>query len=299
MQHTIEIIAHDPKIFGLLLAILSLMVGSFLNVVIARLPLMLEKRYIDECKEFLSLHNKVAPPLSNHNEPLNLFTPSSQCPKCHQRLRLRDNIPIISYLRLRGKCWHCKQSISLAYPCIEALCCLLAILLVCLLGVSAKTCCGMLLTWILIAQSAIDWRHMMIPDEITIPAIWLGLVINCFAVFASPIAAIVGAVAGYLLLWLVYMAFKLVTGKEGIGYGDFKLLAMLGAWLGHGQLPLIVMLSSMLGAAVGLGLICCKRKQLSSALPFGPYLAGAGITALLWGDAINAWYLTDLTKLLQ
>jgi len=287
----VQLIQQNTMLFLFIVGIISLIVGSFLNVVITRLPHMLENMTRNDCQSFLSIQTHVEEP---NAQTFNLFIPGSHCPKCKHKIKPWDNIPIISFLLLNGNCRHCKQPISLAYPATEALTLLLSIFIAWKLGVTVKSVGAIILIWLLITQAAIDLKCYMIPDEITIPAVWLGLIINCFAIFNTPQNAIYGAVAGYLSLWTIYWLFKFLTKKEGMGYGDFKLLAMLGAWLGWQQIPLIIMIASFSGAIIGITLIMLKRKCLSSAIPFGPYLAIAGLIALLYGVEINTWYLQYL-----
>jgi leader peptidase (prepilin peptidase)/N-methyltransferase len=263
------------------------MFGSFLNVVIVRLPIMIEKSCKAECEDFLAISKQE---LEYINKDFNLFTPRSHCPKCNHVIAVWENIPLISFIFLLGTCRYCKQPISLRYPIIEALTLIISLLIAWHFGIEIKTIYALLLVWILIVQAFIDLEHTFIPDEITMPALWLGLISNCHYTFCSSTDAIFGAVFGYLSLWIVYWLFKLIAKKEGMGHGDFKLLAMLGAWLGWQYLPLIIIISSILGTIVGVILIIKKNKHLSSAIPFGPYLAIAGIIALLYGKEINMLY---------
>lgn len=269
--------------------IFSLLVGSFLNVVIARLPRIIMQTYKTNCQEFLGLNTQELPLLT---KKFNLLIPRSHCPKCQQQIAFWENIPILSFILLRGKCHHCQQPISLRYPIVEILTTILSMLVVWKFALTLKTIAILFLVWLLIIQAFIDLEHTIIPDELTIPAIWLGLLNNCYLTFCPPIDAIIGAICGYLILWIIYWTFKLCTGKEGMGYGDFKLLAMLGAWLGWQLLPLIIIISSILGSIVGISLIFSKNKNFNSAIPFGPYLAIAGFIALLYGKQINALYLS-------
>lgn len=269
----------------------SLLVGSFLNVVISRLPIMLEKSCKAECENYLGI---AAQNPATINKGFNLCSPRSHCPKCHHPIKCWENIPILSFIFLGGKCRYCKHEISIRYPLVEVLTATLSVYLAWHFGLGLKAAYAILLAWILISQSFIDFEHTLIPDEITLPAIWLGLIINCYTTFCSPIDAIGGAVFGYLSLWTIYWLFKLVTKKEGMGHGDFKLLAMLGAWLGWQYLPLIITFSSLLGSIVGCTMIITRQKRWSSAIPFGPYLAITGMIALIYGKQINALYLKYL-----
>ncbi|MEZ5568174.1 MAG: A24 family peptidase [Halioglobus sp.] len=271
-----------------LLAI-GLCVGSFLNVVIYRLPLMLESRWRRDCCELLETEQD-AP-----EAPLNLATPNSHCPHCKTPIKPWQNIPVLSYLMLRGRCGHCGAAISLRYPAIELATGLATLVLVLVLPVSAALLGAMLLTWALIALTLIDADHQLLPDAITLPLLWLGLAFNICGTYVPLADAVIGAMAGYGILWSIYWAFKLITGKEGMGYGDFKLLAALGAWLGWQDLHLVILLSSVVGAAFGLLLMLVKRHGREVPLPFGPYLAAAGWITFLWGDALMTRFpLLDL-----
>lgn len=272
---------------GLALAagLLGLCVGSFLNVVIHRLPRMMENDWRAQCAE---LRGEEAAP----SETLSLAKPRSRCPSCDHRITVLENIPLISYLLiLRGKCSGCGAAISARYPFIEALTGLLSAYAAWHFGPTAQTVGALLLLWALIALSGIDLDTQLLPDSITLPLIWLGLAFNLWAIYCDLPSAVIGAMAGYLALWSVFWLFKLVTGKEGMGYGDFKLLAALGAWLGWQMLPAIILLSSIVGAAVGITLIAAARHGRNVPIPFGPYLAAAGMIALFWGQQITRTYL--------
>ncbi|WP_427501012.1 prepilin peptidase [Methylomonas sp. MED-D] len=273
-----------PLLMGVAL-LLGLLVGSFLNVVIYRLPVMLQRDWRRDCHEFLQL------PYSESAEVFNLMWPASHCPACNAPIKAYQNIPVLSYLLLAGRCAHCGTAIAWRYPLVEALTGLCSALVTWKLGFGLGLAFGLLLTWSLIALSFIDFDHQLLPDSITLPMLWLGLLLSLFGVYAEPRDAIIGAAAGYLALWSVYQGFKLLTGKEGMGFGDFKLLALLGAWFGWQYLPQIVLLSSLLGALVGVTMIATGRREASKPIPFGPYLAAAGWIAMLWGDDINRWYL--------
>ena len=283
-----SIILNSPVLLCLFVGILGLMVGSFLNVVIYRLPVMMKRDWKKECQEFLEL------PITDQDaETFNLALPGSRCPKCNTEIKVYQNIPIFSYLFLRGKCANCQTSISLRYPFIEALTGILSVIVAYQLGGQIETLFALLLTWVLVALSGIDFDHQLLPDNITLPMLWLGLFLSLFNVFTDPISSIIGAIAGYLILWTIYQLFKLLTGKEGMGYGDFKLLALFGAWLGWQYLPLIILLSSLVGAIIGTSMIIFVQRDKNVPIPFGPYLAIAGWIALLWGDKINSLYLTS------
>ena len=267
---------------------LGLVVGSFLNVVIYRLPLMMETRWRRDCCELLEVEQEKPGP------PLNLATPNSHCPVCKTAIRPWQNIPVLSYLFLRGKCSNCATKISPRYPVLELVTGLMTLALAWFFDLSPALLGAALLTWALIALTMIDIDHQLLPDDITLPLLWLGLIFNISGTYASLSDAVIGAVAGYLILWGIYWAFKLLTGKEGMGYGDFKLLAALGAWLGWQALPLIILLSSLVGAVCGIALMIIKRRGKEIPIPFGPYLAMAGWIALLWGDDIMSGYLGTL-----
>lgn len=266
------------------------MVGSFLNVVVYRLPLMLNHAWTNECSEFLEI------PVADADkpQPFNLWTPSSRCTHCQTPIKPYQNIPVLSYLLLRGQCAQCKSKISSRYPIIEIIACLISIVIVYQFGYSTKTFFALILGWSLLALAIIDIDHQLLPDTITLPVLWIGLFISLFGLFNDSDSSIIGAIAGYLSLWSVYQLFKLATGKEGMGYGDFKLLAMLGAWLGWQMLPVIVFLSSLVGAATGISMILFFKHDSQNPIPFGPYLAGAGLLALLWGEDITHFYLNYL-----
>ena len=271
----------------LCLLVFGLLVGSFLNVVIYRLPLMLESRWRKDCCELLEVESEVA------GEPLTLSTPNSHCPHCKTPIRPWQNIPVVSYLMLGGKCANCEVSISPRYPILELVTGLLTMALAWYFPLDPALAGAILFTWALISLTMIDVDHQLLPDDITLPLMWLGLAFNVVGTYVSLQDAVIGAMAGYLSLWSVYWAFKLFTGKEGMGYGDFKLLAALGAWLGWQAIPLIILLSSLVGAVVGIALMVVKSRGKDIPIPFGPYLAAAGWIALLWGDTIVASYLNQ------
>ena len=263
------------------------MVGSFLNVIIYRLPIMLQRGWKQECQEFLEL------PISEQSpETFNLALPGSHCPACNAEIKAWQNVPILSYLLLKGKCAYCQTSISIRYPLVEALTGVLSIIAAYQLGGQIETLFALILTWTLIALSGIDFDHQLLPDNITLPTLWLGLLLSLFNIFTDSVSSITGAIAGYLFLWTIYHIFKMLTGKEGMGYGDFKLLALFGAWLGWQYLPLIILLSSLVGAIIGTALIIFGQRDKNIPIPFGPYLAIAGWIALLWGEQINTLYLS-------
>lgn len=265
--------------------LLGLIVGSFLNVLIHRLPIMLDRDWTTQSRAMLGL------PPEPKGPAYNLLLPHSECPRCTHKIRALENIPVISYLMLRGKCAECRAKISLRYPLVELATGVLSAFVVYHFGLSWQAGAFLLLTWGLLAMSLIDADHQLLPDVLVLPLLWLGLIVNGQGLFTSLYDALWGAVAGYLSLWLVYWAFKLITGKEGMGYGDFKLLAMLGAWGGWQILPLTILLSSLVGAVLGVVMLKMRNAQTSTPIPFGPYLAIAGWIALLWGDQITTSYM--------
>ena len=270
----------DPAVFTLAAGLLGLMVGSFLNVVIHRLPIMMERDWAAQCAE---LRGEAPPAL----EPLSLAKPRSRCPHCGHPITALENIPIISWLVLRGRCKGCAAPISLRYPLIEALTGLLFGLAAWHFGFTAAGLGALVLIAALFALTVIDFDTQLLPDDITLPLLWIGLALNAFNVYTDLKSAVIGAMAGYLSLWSVYWLFKLFTGKEGMGYGDFKLLAALGAWLGWQMLPLTILLSSLVGAVVGISMMVIARHGRNVPIPFGPYLAAAGLIALVWGKPLT------------
>lgn len=274
----------NPSVFISAVLLLGLVVGSFLNVVIYRLPVMLQRTWRQQCEE---LAGKTVPA----EQPYNLLLPRSQCPACGHLISAAENIPLVSFALLKGKCRACGARISWRYPAVELVTGVLSAVVAWRFGFSLTAAGALLLTWALIALTFVDYDHQLLPDDITLPLIWLGLAFNLGGVYVPIASAVVGAMVGYLSLWLVFQMFKLATGKEGMGYGDFKLFAVFGAWLGWQQLPLIILLSSFVGAIVGLGGILLLGRDRSRPIPFGPFLCVAGWIALLWGDAITHAYL--------
>jgi leader peptidase (prepilin peptidase)/N-methyltransferase len=266
--------------------VLGLLVGSFLNVVIYRLPKMMEQQWRAECRVILALA-----PEPTADARFNLAFPHSHCPHCRAPIRPWQNIPVVSWLLLKGRCSHCKAPIALRYPIIELCAGLLAALAAWHFGASWQLPLVLLMLWALLAMTVIDIDHQLLPDQITLPLLWLGLLANSFGLFVSLGDAVWGAAAGYLVLWSVYHLFRLLTGKEGMGYGDFKLLAALGAWMGWQMLPLIILLSTLVGAVVGSLVLLAQRRGHGTPIPFGPYLAGAGLIALFWGQSLIDGYL--------
>lgn len=275
----------NPTAFIAVVALFGLVVGSFLNVVIYRLPIMLSARWEAECAEASGKESGA------NREPFNLAHPRSACPHCGHMIHAWENIPVLSYLALRGKCSNCSKPISKRYPAVELLAAALAGLVAWRFGFGVQALALIVLAWALVALSFIDIDRQILPDVIVLPFLWLGLLLNTQNVYATLPDAVYGAVAGYLSLWLVFHAFKLITGKEGMGYGDFKLFALFGAWLGWQLLPLIILLASLVGAIVGLVLIMALGRDRQQPIPFGPYLCAAGFLAALWGHDLTAWYL--------
>ena len=269
-----------------LAALFGLMIGSFLNVVIHRLPLMMQREWEQEARAVLE-----QPAVAGEPERYDLWWPRSQCPRCSRAIRARENIPLLSYLLLRGRCPGCAARISWQYPLVELLTAALFTVTIWHFGPTAAGLVALLFTGFLIAASGIDARTTLLPDQLTLPLLWLGLAANSFGLFTDLESAVIGAMAGYLSLWLVYHGFRLLTGKEGMGYGDFKLLAAIGAWLGWQTLPVVLLLASLVGAIVGIALILLRGRDRNIPIPFGPYLAAAGWLTLIWGDRLLALYL--------
>lgn len=283
---TADLLIQDYSWFIYLITVLfGLTVGSFFNVVILRLPKIMQAQWREQCCELLEQ------PADTPKEGFGLAFPASHCPTCKAAIRPWQNVPVVSYLLLKGQCASCKVRISPRYPIIEVVTALLSLAIVVMFGLTAATGPLLLLTWALLVLTVIDIDTQLLPDSITLPLVWLGLIVNYFGLITDLHSALWGAIFGYLSLWLVFWAFKLITGKEGMGYGDFKLLAALGAWMGWQMLPLIVILSSLVGAVIGIGLIVIKGRDKNIPIPFGPYLAIAGWIALLWGDEIVLRYL--------
>lgn len=282
----IELLRAHPGWFLLWIGLLGLAVGSFLNVVIHRLPQMLERGWKAECREYLGLEGD-----ASDSEPLSLSKPRSRCPACGHAISALRNIPVISYLLLHGRCANCDTAIGARYPLVELTTAVLSLAVAWHFGVTWQTLAGLIFTWVLVALAMIDLDTQLLPDQITLPFLWLGLFFNLFGVFTDLQSAVIGAIAGYLVLWVVFQLFRLLTGKEGMGFGDFKLLALFGAWFGWQMLPQIILIASVVGAVSGLGLILLRRHEQGKPIPFGPYLAVAGWIALLWGQQINQAYL--------
>ena len=274
--------------------LVGLIVGSFLNVVIHRLPKMLERDWDGQAADLLDEKNlvEVAKKLRVGNaQRYNLMTPASTCPHCSHKIRAYENIPVVSFVFLRGRCASCKAPIGIRYPIVEAISGILSAYIGWRFGWTLAMAGALIFAWALIALTVIDIDTQLLPDDITLPLLWLGLLVNLNNGFAPLSSAVIGAIAGYLSLWAVYWLFKLATGKEGMGYGDFKLLGAIGAWLGWKMLAVVILLSSLVGAIVGIALIVFTRHGRNTPIPFGPYLAAAGLIALFWGETINRTYL--------
>ncbi len=284
----IDALQSMPWMFVALATLLGLLVGSFLNVVIHRLPKMMESEWRAQAEDIIDPENSAARIVK---QTYNLVIPRSACPKCGHQITAIENVPIVSYLALRGRCRKCNAPISARYPAVEAITGILSGVVALHFGFGIAAVSGLILLWGLIALTFIDADTQFLPDSITLPLLWLGLIVNINSTFTDLSSAVIGAVLGYMVLWSVYWVFKFVTKKDGMGYGDFKLLAAIGAWLGWQSLPLVILLSSVVGAFVGIALIILSRIGKSIPIPFGPYLAMAGFIALLWGKPLMDAYL--------
>ena len=292
-EQTLIFFQQSPTAFNIFVVIFSLIIGSFLNVVIYRLPKMMHNAWYLECREFLADEVKNIPPTKITE--LTLSKPDSTCPKCQHKIRFYENIPLISWLFLKGKCGQCKNNISIRYPLVETTTALLSLVIANHYGVSFETLLLLILTWGLICLTLIDFDHMLLPDQIVMPLLWLGLLVNITGTFVPLNDAVIGAAVGYMSLFSVFWLFKLLTGKEGMGHGDFKLFALFGAWLGWQLLPILILMASVVGALIGISLMLFKNHTREQAIPFGPYLAIAGWITLLWGDGIWSWYLIQIS----
>ncbi len=293
--HDLALVAEQfPVLYLATLTLLGLLVGSFLNVVIHRLPIMMERSWQQEYRDYFDKSSSDEDQSTAAPERFNLMVPRSACPHCGHAITALENIPILSWLMLRGRCRGCQARISARYPLVELSTGLSTLAIAWYFPLGWPLLGALVLTWTLIALTFIDLDKMLLPDQLTLPLLWLGLLLNISGHFVSLQDAVLGAMFGYLVLWSLYWSFKLLTGKEGMGYGDFKLLAALGAWLGWQALPLILILSSLVGAIVGITLLLLRRHQQGNPIPFGPYLAMAGWIALLWGNDITTWYLQSL-----
>ncbi len=280
----LDLIQTSPAFLVFVCVVFGLLVGSFLNVVIHRLPQMMERDWEAQCAD---LRGETPPKTPKYN----LVVPRSACPKCGHMITALENVPVVSWLALRGKCRACRTPISARYPLVEALTGALSGVIAWHFGFGFALAGALVFTWAMIALTFIDLDTTLLPDDITLPLLWLGLLLNLRGTYVPIETAVIGAVAGYLALWSVYWGFKLLTGKEGMGYGDFKLLGAIGAFLGWKVLPLVILLSSFVGAAIGISMIVFARHKREVPIPFGPYLAIAGVIALLWGDAITQWWM--------
>ncbi|WP_086743177.1 prepilin peptidase [Pseudoalteromonas ulvae] len=297
MTELIDLYQQQQWFFYLTVSLVSLAIGSFLNVVIYRLPVMMQNEWQSECRLLLEdelITSASQSDSANPAAPFNLAVPASTCPKCQSKIKAWQNIPVISWLLLKGKCANCKAPISIRYPSIELLTMLASVAVAAVFGATATTVLYVAMTWVLIALIFIDIDHMLLPDQLTLPLLWLALLASVFGLTIEPAQAIIGAALGYLCFWSVYWLFKLATGKEGMGYGDFKLMAVFGALLGWQALPMIILLSSLVGAVIGITLLSIQGKDKATPIPFGPYIAIAGWIAMLWGEQINQAYLSHL-----
>jgi leader peptidase (prepilin peptidase)/N-methyltransferase len=284
IENLLSALEQYPVLYLCVLFVLGLAIGSFLNVVIYRLPVMMEREWRSDCLEFLEQ------PGDPESKKFNLNTPRSRCGNCRHMITPAENIPVLSYLVLGGKCSQCKTPISIQYPLVEIFTGLVSAVVGWHFGVSPQTLAALFLTWCLIAASGIDLSHKLLPDKIVLPLLWLGILLSFFDLFVSLENSVIGAMLGYMTLWSVFILFKLVTGKEGMGHGDFKLLAALGAWTGWEMLVVIILTSSVVGAVVGISMILMKKTGRETQIPFGPYLAAAGWLALLWGQDMLRLY---------
>ncbi len=289
MTDSLTIFLQLPYFLVSLVFVIGLMIGSFLNVVIYRLPIILHRNWRSECTDYLQIDASNTLQL----EPFNLALPLSHCPNCHVPIKFYHNIPVISYFLLKGRCSACQSKISLRYPVIELFTGLTSAIVAWHFGYTLETVFALILTWSLISLSFIDIDHQLLPDNITLPILWLGIALSLFGYFTDTHASIIGTIAGYLSLWSLYHLFKILTKKEGMGYGDFKLLALLGAWLGWHYLPLIILLSSLVGTIIGLLMISLNKQDRNAPIPFGPYLAVSGWLALIWGNDLNTFYFNS------
>ncbi|MDE2366160.1 MAG: prepilin peptidase [Betaproteobacteria bacterium] len=277
------LLQNSPSFFISLCAIFGLVVGSFLNVVIVRLPKMLEREWAQQCAGLHSEEVEAQP-------PYNIIIPRSACVHCGHKITALENIPLMSYILLGGRCSQCRASISLRYPAVELLTALISGYVAWHFGYGLAAFAALIFSWTVIVLAFIDMDTQLLPDDITVPFIWAGLLVNVAGIFTNIQSAVIGAVAGYIALWSIYWAFKLATGREGMGYGDFKLLAAIGAWFGWQMLPLVILVSSIAGTIVGIFLIAIMQRGRHEPIPFGPYLAGGGFVALLWGSQLNDAY---------
>ena len=286
IENMVSFFQSYPEFFLGCVFVLGTSVGSFLNVVIYRLPVMMQREWRHDCLEFLEQ------PAQDETGKFNLAVPRSRCGECDHQISALENIPVVSYLILKGKCKNCGTRISIQYPIVEIFTGLISLLVAWHFGVTVQTLAALFFSWCLIAASGIDISHKLLPDNITLPLLWLGILLSFFDVFVDLESSVIGAMAGYMSLWSVFMVFKIITGKEGMGYGDFKLLAVLGAWAGWKLIFIIILTSSVVGAVVGISMIVLKHNDRETQIPFGPYLAGAGWLTLLWGGQLSEFYFS-------
>ncbi|MDO6487280.1 A24 family peptidase [Colwellia sp. 6_MG-2023] len=292
-EQTLLFFQQSPLLYYIFVALFSLIIGSFLNVVIYRLPQMMHNTWYTDCREFLADELKDIP--AKKITPLSLSIPNSTCPMCDHKIRFYENIPVISWLLLGGKCSQCKNSIAARYPLVEVATSVLSVIIALKFGVSIETLLLLILTWGLICLTLIDFDHMLLPDQIVMPLLWLGLLVNLQGIFVPLADAVIGAALGYMSLFSIFWLFKLLTGREGMGHGDFKLFALFGAWAGWQLLPLLILMASVVGALVGISLMLFKNHRREQAIPFGPYLAVSGWITLLWGQGIWVWYIAQIS----
>ncbi|NRA83024.1 MAG: prepilin peptidase [Gammaproteobacteria bacterium] len=289
MNELLNLFSQQPTVFAIFVLILGLLIGSFLNVVIHRLPIMMEREFKTDAIEYFELDQPQS------NDQFNLVVPRSACPNCQHQISALENIPLVSYLWLKGQCSQCSTKISARYPLVELLTGLLSMAVAIQFGVTWQCLAALILTWSLVALTFIDIDKMLLPDSIVLPMLWLGILLNLDSLFVDINSSIIGAALGYLSLWTIFWGFKLVTGKEGMGYGDFKLFALFGAWFGWQYLPTIILLSSIAGAVIGITILAVRGQDKNIPIPFGPYLAVAGWIVLMWGERINNAYLNYIS----
>lgn len=307
MNALIQVFQESPTLWLGVVGFVALLVGSFLNVVIHRLPIMMERAWREGIEELdadladnLTINGDgtasvgTGPVTEQSNDTFNLAVPRSRCPHCGHGITAMENVPVLSWLVLRGKCSSCASPISARYPAVEFVTMLLSLLVAWHFGPTPQAVLGIVATWFLVAMTMIDYDTYLLPDNLTLPLMWIGLLAGLVPVFVDLESAVIGAALGYGILWAVYQVFKLVTGKEGMGYGDFKLLAAIGALLGWQALPMVILLSSLVGAIVGISLIVIAGRERSKPIPFGPYLAAAGFIAMLWGESLSRSYFSFL-----
>ena len=292
LENVITVFETTSWLFYLVVIFTGLSVGSFLNVVAYRLSLMMERDWKLECHEFLELDK---PEFEPRLLSMNLATPASACPNCGHKLRFWENVPVLGYIFLSGKCSSCRSKISLQYPLVEFITGAASITVAYQFGVTLQALFALIFTWVLIALTLIDLKKQLLPDSMTLPLLWSGILLSFFNLFTDLSSSVIGAMAGYLVLWSVYHLFRLLTKKEGMGYGDFKLLAAMCAWTGFTYLPQMILVSSVVGSIAGISMLLTGKAKQQQPIPFGPYLAVAGWIALLWGETINNTYLNFIS----